>query len=211
MIFYQKAVFTTRNNYTIIRDIVSNSNYIGNYIFARLLNFRGSLFFIIGFSSWNKPTNFYFYIPEIQFIPQGFAICFYGRLMFFASAYLFLIRFFSIGTGFNEYNKQKEEITIFRWGFPGKNRRFKLSYSLIEIETLILENRNYIIEMNNSSLYLLMTNKQKVLLIRDSMLTVQEIEYFSSELAKFLNLPIKRNFLKKKRINFFSNLIKNYY
>ena len=194
MVSYKKVVFTTRNNYTIIQDTINNSNYIGNYIFTRFLNFRGSLFFIVGFSSWNKPINSYFYIPEIQFIPQGFVICFYGRLIFFTSVYLFLMRFLSIGTGFNEYNKQKEEITIFRWGFPGKNRRFKLSYSLIEIETLVLENRNYIIEMNNSSLYLLMTNKQKVLLIRDSMLTVQEIEYFSADLSRFLKIPLKRIF-----------------
>jgi len=106
----------------------------------------------------------------------------------------------SIGTGFNEYNKKTQEINIFRWGFPGKNRRFKLSYSLSEIESLRLENQNYFLDNNNFSLYLLLNNKKKILLLQNNLLTTQEIEYFSSELARFLKLPLKRNFLSSSII-----------
>jgi hypothetical protein len=158
----------------------------------------GFVFFITGISSWNSDFILsYFYISEIQFIPQGFVICFYGSLAVILSLYLFFNRFLSIGSGFNEYNKEKKQIIIFRWGKPGKNRRFKLLYSFNEIDSLSLENQNPIFNIGKFNLYLLLNNQKKILLIRSdvtNIYTVQEIEYFSAKLAQFLQIPFKRNF-----------------
>jgi len=150
---------------------------------------------MVGFARRDIDSSWY--IPDIQFIPQGFIICFYGSLVFRLGLSLFFVIILSIGTGFNEYNKKTKQITIFRWGFPGKNRRFKLSYLLTEIEFLILESQNRFLDANNFYLYLILINKQKVLLIKFNIFninTIEEVEYFSADLAQFLKIPLKRNF-----------------
>jgi hypothetical protein len=157
----------------------------------------GSIFFTTGFLSWRKKDIWYFSIPDLKFIPQGIAICFYGSIIFRSRWYLLFIRFLSIGTGFNEYNQQRKQITIFRWGFPGKNRKFKLAYSFDEIESLNLETKKLFLDTTNFYLYLLLNNQEKILLVKSdtfNIYTIQEIEYFSANLAQFLKLPLKSEF-----------------
>ena len=66
-------------------------------------------------------------------------MCFYGILGLFFSCYLWLSLFWGVGNGFNEFNKNSGEVRIFRWGFPGKNRRIDLSYDMKSIEAISLE------------------------------------------------------------------------
>ena len=182
----------------IRRDIVTGSRCISNCVFARILLLSGFIFFSVGFSSWNEkilPSNFY--NAEIQFIPQGFAMCFYGSLAIILGLYLFLILSFRIGSGFNEYNKKNRQIIIFRWGFPGLKRRYKFSYSFSEVDSLILEGQNGFPNLRNLELCLLLKSQIKITIIKldaVNIYTRQEMEEFSADLAQFLQIPFKRNF-----------------
>jgi hypothetical protein len=129
-------------------------------------------------------------LTDIQFLPQGLVICFYGSIGIVIGFYLILRVFWSVGSGFNEYNKEKKQLRIFRLGFPGKYRYVDLFYSFSEIETLFLESQN---TLTGSNLYLILKGKQKICLTQigkvDSRST-QEIESFSTRLAQFLQIPL---------------------
>jgi hypothetical protein len=41
--------------------------------------------------------------------------------------------------GFNEFDKQQGIVRIFRWGFPGNNRRIDISYSIDDVKAIRVE------------------------------------------------------------------------
>ena len=63
-------------------------------------------------------------------------MCFYGFLGLIFSIYLWLTILWSVGGGFNEFNKLEGKVRIFRWGFPGKNRRIILIYPIDQVESI---------------------------------------------------------------------------
>nr|ALO20876.1 hypothetical chloroplast RF4 [Chlamydomonas nivalis] len=75
----------------------------------------------------------------IAFFPQGLLMCFYGSLGVLLSIYWWLLIFWDVGGGFNEFNKKEGFMRIFRWGYPGKNRRIDISYPLQDIEAIRVE------------------------------------------------------------------------
>ena len=198
MTYIKSSNFKFEDKNIIRRDTFIGSRSISNYFFIMTLFISGFVFFITGISSWNSDFILsYFYISEIQFIPQGFAICFYGSLAIILGLYLFLMLSFRIGSGFNEYNKKNRQIIIFRWGFPGLKRRYKFSYSFSEVDSLILEGQNGFPNLRNLELCLLLKSQIKITIIKldaVNIYTRQEMEEFSADLAQFLQIPFKRNF-----------------
>jgi hypothetical protein len=97
------------------RDIVLGSCRPNNYFFRRILFFGGLSFFLTGVSSWWGETSF-IGNTNIQFLPQGLVMCFYGSIRIRLGLYLILRRFFSVGKGFNEYDKEKEADSYFSMG-----------------------------------------------------------------------------------------------
>ena len=75
----------------------------------------------------------------IAFFPQGLLMCFYGCLGLLLSLYWWLLIYWDIGGGFNEFNKKEGFMRIFRWGYPGKNRRIDIVYPLKDIEAIRVE------------------------------------------------------------------------
>jgi hypothetical protein len=155
----------------------------------------GFRFFITGLARWN-PRKTVFRMPSVgfQFVPQGVVICLYGLIALTSSRYFLFSRFYSIGAGFNEYNKEKEQIRIFRWGFPGKYRRIELIYSFADLDSLFIERK---IGLRSYNLYLRFKNKQKLLITQFGMNKIyspQEIENFAVELAYFLQIRIDGEF-----------------
>jgi hypothetical protein len=102
-----------------------------------------------------------------------------------------LRRFWIVGKGFNEYDKKEEQIRIFRWEFPGKKRYFEFSCPFTNMETLYLESQRGTVKLN---LYLVLKEQRKILLTQlgsIEILSPTEIEYFSSNLARFLKIPLR--------------------
>jgi hypothetical protein len=180
------------------RDLLFGASRFNNYLFRRILFIGGLRFFATGYSSWRQKSFFPFIdTTEIKFLPQGITICFYGILAIRLGLYLFLRRFWAVGRGFNEYDKEKQQIRLFRWGFPGKNRRLEFFYPFLELEALRLENQGYLKNASSSGLYLLLKNKRKILLTQldaEDIRSSQEMELFAAELARFLQIPLEGDF-----------------
>ncbi len=178
------------NNQLIRRYTVIGSRKISNYIWAFVI-FAGSIGFLItGFSSYfNKEFFFLFNSKNIIFFPQGLIMCFYGFLGLIFSAYLGLIILWRVGGGFNEFNKVDGNIRIFRWGFPGKNRRILLIYPINQIESIQVEIKQGL--NPRRIIYLEIQEKKRIPLTQVGQLsTLKEIESQATELAKFLQVPV---------------------
>lgn len=171
-------------------ESVTGSRKISNIIWAILLLIGATGFLLTGISSYldQKITNF---IPQtIIFTPQGLIMCFYGIAGLFLSAYLWCIIYWNIGSGYNELDREKGIISIFRWGFPGENRRIRIRFLLGDIEAVHLV-INEGLRMR-SIISFKLKDQQYVPFIQISETnTLQEIEERAAKLAKFLSVPIE--------------------
>nr|ANA57001.1 hypothetical chloroplast RF4 [Pyramimonas parkeae] len=175
----------------VFREQVIGSRRLSNYWWATLLFFGATCFFTVGLSSYLGFNLLPFLNAKgIIFFPQGLVMCFYGILAFLLSIYLWLIIFWSIGEGYNEFNKKEGTMCIFRWGFPGKNRRVQLTYFLKDIEAIRVELK----EGWNPRriLYIRVKGRPEIPLTRIGQpMTVGEIEKKAAQLASFLQVSIE--------------------
>ena len=106
----------------IRRYSICGSRRLSNLLWTIILFFGSIGFLFTGFASLRSSA------PQFVFYPQGLVMVFYGFLGFFLSIYLGFTLLWGLGSGFNEFNKKNSYVRIFRWGFPGKNRRMNLYY-----------------------------------------------------------------------------------
>ena len=119
-------------------------------------------------------------------------MCFYGVLGLFFSLYLGLTILWSVGGGFNEFNKQLGIVRIFRWGYPGKNRRIDLSYSIDDVNAIRVELKDGI--NPRRVIYLCVKGQRQIPLTRVGQpMTLEEIETQAAELAQFLQKDLLLN------------------
>nr|WGT92529.1 Ycf4 [Basichlamys sacculifera] len=176
----------TQNNILIRRYIIIGERRLSNYWWA-LVIFLGSCGFLA--------TGIYSYLgldinQVLPFFPQGLLMSFYGSLGFLLSIYWSLLIFWNVGGGFNEFNKNDGFVRIFRWGYPGKNRKIDLSYSLKDIEAIRIELKQGI--DSQRTIYLRLKGKREIPLTGIGQpLTLKEIEKQASELANFLQLSLE--------------------
>lgn len=168
----------------IKRYSISGSRRLSNFFWSIVLFFGSSGFILTGFLCYfNKST----FGTNIQFFPQGLTMIFYGLLGFLLSLYLGLIIFLGLGSGFNEFNKRDAYVRIFRWGFPGKNRRIDFYYAWKDILGLRVESLN-----SQYILFLQVRGKKEIPLTNiEDLLTFEEIEKQAASLAKFLQVSLK--------------------
>ena len=184
----------------IRRDIIFRHNRVKDYMYRVCLLTSGFFFIIEGIKSRSFFSE-YSLISEVQFFPQGFRLFFYGILFFLYGFYLFWIRFLSVGSGFNEYDKKKKLITVFRLWYPRRNRRVIKQYSFSELKSIVLKSKKQIFNPQDFDVYLNLNKNQQISLIeigkQNSFLQQREQEYFFIELAEFLNI-----FFERRRNNF---------
>lgn len=126
----------------------------------------------------------------VSFFPQGLLMCFYGSLGLFLSFYWWFLIFWNVGGGFNEFNKKEGKLRIFRWGYPGKNRRIDLSYSLKDVEAIKVELKQGLDPQR--TIYLKLKGKREIPVTGiGEPLTLKEIEKQASELANFLQVSLE--------------------
>jgi hypothetical protein len=193
--------YETPESDLIRRYIVIGSRRLSNYWWALVIFLGGLGFLLTGISSYlgedNTVVRWLNLLPFIQskniiFFPQGLVMCFYGILGLIFSIYLWLTLFWSVGGGFNEFNKKEGIIRIFRWGFPGKNRRIDLSYPINEVEAIRVELKEGL--NPKRTIYMRIKGKRDIPLTRIGQpLTLEEIEKQAAELAKFLQVSLEAN------------------
>merc|ERR1712216_1070892 len=96
----------------------------------------------------------------------GVVILIYGRLFFISRFYLSIEVCICKDIGFNEYDKKKKVIRIFRKYFPLKYGRWETYYCFSEMDILKFEREIYKRIYSSSNLYLIFKGKQKIILIK---------------------------------------------
>ena len=175
------------------RDIIVGSKRLSNYFWAIVLFLGGTGFLLAGFSSYFKVNLLPFANPtELVFIPQGIVMTFYGVVAICLSLYITLTIFWDIGGGYNEFNKADDLIRIARNGFPGKNRRIDLSYSIDDVKAIRVELKDGI--NPKRTIYLCIKGQRQIPLTPVGQpLTLEEIEMQAAELAQFLQKDLLLN------------------
>jgi len=189
----------------IRRYIILGERRISNYLWAFIVFVGSCGFLLTGISSYNQLNeiatsvenssmngilSFLPVVKDVSFFPQGLLMSFYGSLGFLLSFYWGFNIFWNVGGGFNEFNKKEGKIRIFRWGYPGKNRRIDLSYSLKEVEAIKVELKQGL--DSQRTIFLKLKGKREIPLTGiGEPLTIKEIEKQASELANFLQVSLE--------------------
>lgn len=172
-------------------ELITGSRKISNFCWAFIL-FLGSLgFLLVGISSY-LGRNLISLLPpqQILFFPQGIVMSFYGIAGLFISSYLWCTISWNVGSGYDRFDKKEGIVCIFRWGFPGKNRRIFLRFLIKDIQSIRIELKEGI--STRRVLYLEIRGQGAIPLTRtDENLTPREIEQKAAELASFLRVPIE--------------------
>lgn len=180
-----------KSQQTRVRYEVAGARRISNYLWGIILSLGGTAFLLTGLSAYfNTPLLPFVNFSTIQFFPQGLVMCFYGILGIFLGLYIWLILLWNLGEGFNEFNLETGQVRIFRWGFPGKNRRIDLQYPIDDVQSIRVE----IQEGLNPKrvIYLKLRGNREIPLTRAGQpISIQELESQAAELAKLLQVSLE--------------------
>lgn len=184
------ASVTAQDNQVFTQKI-KGARRPSNYFWAIIALMGGVGFLLAGLSSYFKINLLIVSDPRgLQFIPQGIALTFYGVAGSLVSLYLWLVILWDVGGGYNEFNKNTNQVKIFRWGYPGKNRRIELEKKLDDVEAVKAEIKEGL--NPKRSLYLRVKGGRPIPLTRvGEPLPLTELENRGAELARFLGVPLE--------------------
>ena len=129
----KKTMNYTETNSTIT-SYFTGSRRFSNIFWALAVSLGGFGFFLTGLSSFFKVNLLFFSnSSDITFIPQGIVLLFYGTVGSILGTFLFLTIWWNVGSGYNEYNKASQKVTLYRQGFPGKNRELLFNFNFLLI------------------------------------------------------------------------------
>lgn len=201
---FYNFLFMTQEN-SIRRYFIVGERRFSNYWWATVICLGSFGFFFTGISSYLNTRltsgdaqfeshflNFFSgsLDTNIHFFPQGLLMCFYGSLGFLLSIYWWFLIFWNVGGGFNEFNKKENCIRIFRWGYPGKNRKIDLYYTLKDVESIRVEIQQGF--DSQRTIYLKLKGNREIPITGIGQpLTLKEIEKQASELANFLQVSLE--------------------
>ena len=171
-----------------MKTYITGSRRLSNIFWALSVSLGGLGFFFAGLSSYTKVNLLIFSdVTKIDFIPQGIILMFYGTVGSLIGLFLGLTIFWDVGFGYNEYDKEKEQISIYRQGFPGKNRiiSFVFPFSIIKsIKIKVTDGLN-----PRRQLLLCLKDQREIPLIgSDEPIALNKIEAEAVNLAKYLNV-----------------------
>nr|WIA67567.1 photosystem I assembly protein Ycf4 [Apopellia endiviifolia]WIA67655.1 photosystem I assembly protein Ycf4 [Apopellia endiviifolia]WIA67831.1 photosystem I assembly protein Ycf4 [Apopellia endiviifolia] len=172
-------------------DFITGSRRISNFCWASIILLGALGFSIVGLSSYlQKDLIFFLSAEQILFVPQGLVMFFYGIAGLFISFYLWCTIWWNVGSGYNKFDKQKGIFSLFRWGFPGKNRRIFIQFFIRDIRAIRMEVQEGF--LSRRVLYIKIKGQQDVPLSRiEEYSTLREMEDKAAELARFLKISIE--------------------
>ena len=175
----------------VLRQQVLGARRPSNYFWAAVSTLGGLGFLLSALSSYTKVNFLPFSDPtQLVFVPQGIAMGFYGVAGLLLGTYLWLLVSWDVGGGYNEFNKQAKQVTLFRSNFPGENRRIELTYPLEDVQAIRVDIREGV--SPKRALYLRIKGKGELPLTRVGQpLPLSELENQGAELARFLAVPLE--------------------
>lgn len=181
----------TQQEDRIIRQPILGARRFSNYWWATVVSIGATGFLLAGLSSYFKVNL----LPvgdatQLLFVPQGVAMGFYGVVGILLALYLWTIVVLDVGGGYNEFNKETGKVEIFRWGFPGKNRRIEFSCSIQDVQAIRVEIKEGL--NPRRALYLRTKDRREIPLTRAGQpLSLSELENQGADLARFLQVPLE--------------------
>lgn len=175
----------------VLRQEVIGARRLSNYFWATISSIGGIGFLLAGLSSYLKVNLLVVSdATNLQFVPQGIALTFYGLVGSLLATYVWLTMLWNVGGGYNEFNKDTGKATIFRWGFPGKDRRIELTLPIADVQSIradIKEGLN-----PKRALYLRAKQRRDIPLTRVGQpISLSTLENQGAELARFLGVSLE--------------------
>lgn len=171
---------------------VLGSRRFSNYFWAAVVSVGGVGFLLEGLSSFFHQDL----MPiinnsiDLPFFPQGIAMSFYGVVGSLTALFLWGSIALDIGGGYNEFNQETGESTIFRWGYPGKNRQIEVKNSLQDIQAVRVDIKDGI--NPRRTLFIRVKGRREIPLTRvGEPVALAAIETQGAELARFLGVPLE--------------------
>ncbi|NEO85268.1 MAG: photosystem I assembly protein Ycf4 [Spirulina sp. SIO3F2] len=185
------AVQAVEQNNLILKQTILGSRRLSNFVWGTVAAIGGIGFLLAGLSSYFHINLLLVSDPSgLLFFPQGVALTFYGVAGTAVFLYQLFVIVLDVGAGYNEFNKKIGVVTIFRWGFLGKNRQIQIDYDLDRIQAVRAE----IKEGFNAkrALYLRIQGARDIPITRvGDPLSLSELENQGATLARFLEVPLE--------------------
>ncbi|MDJ0675106.1 MAG: photosystem I assembly protein Ycf4 [Calothrix sp. MO_167.B42] len=185
------ALTTTDKSEQVLSQKVLGSRRFSNYLWATVVSLGSVGFLLAGISSYLQ-TNLLLVTDPTQliFFPQGLVMGLYGVAGSLLSLYLWLVILLDVGGGSNEFNRETGMIKIFRWGFPGKNRRIEISCRIQDVQSIRIEIKEGLNPLR--TLYLKVKGRRDIPLTRVGQpMPLKDLETLAAKLAKFLGVPLE--------------------
>lgn len=175
----------------VLRQSILGSRRFSNYWWAAIVSLGATGFLLAGISSYLRVNLLPFSdATQLVFLPQGIALSFYGVAGVLLATYLWLVITWDVGGGYNEFSQKSGDITIFRWGYPGKNRKIELKCKTTDIQSVRVEIKDGL--NPKRAIYLRVKGKRDIPLTRVGVpMSLTELENQGAELAKFLQVPLE--------------------
>lgn len=180
-----------RSETTLREEIVETDKFV-KWIFNISILLGGIGFLTVGISSYIKSNLIYFLnADQIIFFPQGITMCFYGTCGIIVSINQIRIMLTKIGEGFNEFNKEKGIMQIYRKGPRGKDSDVNIIYALTDIEAIRVEIKTELFNTKQNIFVCIKGKKDLPIVQQSKPLKISELEIKASEIASFLKVPLR--------------------
>jgi len=171
-----------------IKSYFDGSRRLSNIFWALTVSLGGTGFFLAGLSSFlNINLLFFSDSSEIAFIPQGIVLVFYGTVGLILGIFLSLTIWWNVGSGYNEYNRNNQKVTLYRKGFPGKNRELTFTFPFEEIKSIKMRIKEGI-NPKRQLIMCLLDSREIPLTGIEQPVALNEIENEAITIAKYLNV-----------------------
>jgi|TARA_B110000971_G_scaffold221985_1_gene272239 hypothetical protein len=173
---------------SIIKSDFTGSRRLNNIFWAIAVSLGGFGFFLTGLSSFFGVNLLIFSdSSEISFIPQGVVLLFYGTVGSILGIFISLTVWWNVGSGYNEYNRDLQQVKLYRRGFPGKNRELTFNFSFDEIKSIKMRIKEGI-NPKRQLLLCLTDNREIPLTGIEEPIALNKIEDEAITIAKYLNV-----------------------
>ena len=176
---------------SVLKSYFKGSRRLSNFFWAITVSLGGFGFFLTGLSSFFKVNLLLLSDSSgIAFIPQGIVLLFYGTVGSILGLFLLLTIVWNVGSGYNEYNKELQAITLYRKSFPGKNRELSFNFSFNDIKSIKMRIKEGI-NPKRQLLLCLVDSREIPLTGIEQPMSLSVIEEEAITIAKFLNVSLE--------------------
>jgi hypothetical protein len=181
---------TTKSQSNVLRYDIVGSRRFSNYGFAVIVAIGALGFLLAGISSFLKINLLPFSQPlELEFVPQGLSLSFYGVAGTLLEIYLLYVIAVDYGSGYNEFNRNTGKVTIFRRG-RSKSKNLEFTYKIADVQAVRVEIREGL--NPKRSLYLRVKGKGDLPLSEVGQpISLSVLEDRAAAIAKFLAVPLE--------------------